>query len=114
MVQYYCQVENLFEVPPECFDPQPKVDSAIVRLQPHEQLPHVANDIEHLSRLVNLAFQQRRKTLRNTLKQLIDTETISSLPIDTGLRPENLSVSDYVNLSNILTSEEHTPKESDS
>ncbi len=104
MVQYYCAVENLFAVPPECFDPRPKVDSAIVRLQPHKTLPFVANDTDHLSHLVNIAFQQRRKTLRNTLKQLIDTETIDSLSIDTSLRPENLSVEDYVNLSNTLSS----------
>ncbi len=103
MVQYYCQVEHLFEVPPECFDPRPKVDSAIVRLQPYKTLPYVAKDIDQLSILVNTAFQQRRKTLRNTLKQLLDSDTIASLPIDTGLRPENLSVKDYVNLSNYLT-----------
>jgi 16S rRNA (adenine1518-N6/adenine1519-N6)-dimethyltransferase len=102
MVQYYCQVEHLFAVPPQCFDPQPKIDSAIVRLQPYSQLPYVANNIAHLSHLVNLAFQQRRKTLRNTLKQLVDNDTIASLSIDTGLRPENLSVEDYVNLSNTL------------
>jgi len=66
--------------------------------------PFVANDTDHLSHLVNIAFQQRRKTLRNTLKQLIDAETIDSLTIDTSLRPENLSVEDYVNLSNTLSS----------
>lgn len=102
MVQYYCQVEHLFDVPPESFNPQPKVDSAIVRLQPHQQLPYVANNFDHLNKLVNLAFQQRRKTLRNTLKQLVDSDTIDSLTIDTSLRPENLSVEDYVNLSNTL------------
>lgn len=102
MVQYYCEVENLFAVPPESFDPKPKVDSAIVRLQPHTELPYVADDVEHLGKLVNLAFQQRRKTLRNTLKQLIDSETIDTLDIDTRLRPENLSIQDYVDLSNTL------------
>jgi 16S rRNA (adenine1518-N6/adenine1519-N6)-dimethyltransferase len=102
MVQYYCQVEHLFTVPPECFNPQPKVDSAIVRLEPHTTIPYVAKNIKHLSHLVNLAFQQRRKTLRNTLKLMVDSDTIASLPIDTGLRPENLSVKDYVNLSNTL------------
>lgn len=102
MVQYYCQVEHLFAVPPECFNPQPKVDSAIVRLQPHKKIPYVANNMQHMSHLVNLAFQQRRKTLRNTLKRLVDNETIESLTIDTSLRPENLSVEDYVNLSNTL------------
>ena len=48
MVQYYCKVEYLFDVPPESFDPMPKVDSAIVRLEPHTTIPHVANDIDFL------------------------------------------------------------------
>jgi len=106
MVQYYCETEHLFAVPPECFDPQPKVDSAIVRLEPHTTLPHIADNVEHLSHLVNLAFQQRRKTLRNTLKQLIDKEVLDKLGeaigIDVSLRPENLSIKDYVTLSNTL------------
>jgi 16S rRNA (adenine1518-N6/adenine1519-N6)-dimethyltransferase len=107
MVQYYCRVEQLFAVPPESFDPQPKVDSAIVRLEPYDKIPYIANNIKHLSHLVNLAFQQRRKTLRNTLKQLVDSDTIDSLSIDTTLRPENLSVEDYVNLSNTLEGLSH-------
>ncbi len=102
MVQYFCQVENLFEVPPESFDPKPKVDSAIVRLQPYKTLPYVADNFDFFSHLVNTAFQQRRKTLRNTLKQIADSDTIASVNIDTGLRPENLSVKDYVELSNEL------------
>lgn len=110
MVQYYCQTECLFEVPPESFDPQPKVDSAIVRLQPYQTIPFIADNIQHLSQLVNLAFQQRRKTLRNTLKQLIDTDTIETLDINTRLRPENLSVEDYVNLSNTLVNIEKENK----
>ncbi|MGH1485789.1 MAG: 16S rRNA (adenine(1518)-N(6)/adenine(1519)-N(6))-dimethyltransferase RsmA [Cellvibrionaceae bacterium] len=100
MTQYYCQVDHLFGVPPECFSPRPKVDSAIVRLAPFNTLPFVANDKEHFSHLVNIAFQQRRKTLRNTLKQILSKEQIDLLPIDTSLRPEKLSVEDYVNLSN--------------
>ena len=103
MVQYYCQVEKLFLVPPECFNPAPKVESAVVRLQPYVAPPYIANDMNHFSQLVNIAFQQRRKTLRNTLKQLIDTDVIQTLTIDTSLRPENLSVKDYVDLSNTLT-----------
>jgi 16S rRNA (adenine1518-N6/adenine1519-N6)-dimethyltransferase len=102
MTQYYCQVDHLFGVPPECFSPRPKVDSAIVRLAPYESLPFIADDIEHFSQLVNLAFQQRRKTLRNTLKQMINKEQIDSLSIDVSLRPEKLSVRDYVNLSNTI------------
>ncbi len=102
MVQYYCRVDNLFLVPPTCFDPQPKVDSAIVRLTPHPQPPHPADNLKLFERLVNIAFQQRRKTLRNTLKQLAPVELIDQLDIDTKRRPENLSLQEFVELSNIL------------
>ena len=110
MAQYYCQADKLFEVPPNCFDPRPKVNSAIVRLTLHKPLPHIADDPNHLGRLVNCVFQQRRKTLHNALKPFLTSKaTISnatSLPIDTRLRPENLSVSDYVMLSNFLLSKD--------
>jgi len=102
MVQYYCSVENLFEVPPTAFDPAPKVDSAIVRLIPHKTLPFVANNIKTLEVLVNVAFQQRRKTIRNSLKQLLTLEQLESLPIDLSLRPEQISLREYVEISNLL------------
>ncbi len=102
MVQYYCQVENLFDVPPECFNPRPKVDSAIVRLVPYKSLPHPAKNVKLLERLVNTAFQQRRKTLRNALKQLLPAEAIEGLNIDTSVRPENISLAEYVALSDKL------------
>ena len=104
MVQYYCDVENLFEVPPTSFDPAPKVDSAIVRLVPYKDLPHKATNIKTLENLVNVAFQQRRKTLRNALKQLLTPDTIEQLPIDTSARAEDISLADYVATSNLLDS----------
>lgn len=102
MVQYYCAVEDLFDVPPTSFDPAPKVDSAIVRLTPHAQLPHVAINIKSLETLVNVAFQQRRKTLRNSLKQLLTAEQMESLPVNLQLRPEEISLPEYVAMSNLL------------
>lgn len=110
MVQYYCDVEQLFEVPPSAFDPAPKVDSAIVRLVPHRQLPYPAQHIATLERLVNVAFQQRRKTLRNALKQLLPVEMIDRLPVDTGLRPENISLAQFVELSNVIGDLDNIPK----
>ena len=104
MVQYYCAVENLFEVPPTSFDPAPKVDSAIVRLVPYQDLPHKATNIKTLEKLVNVAFQQRRKTLRNALKQLLAPEIIEQLPIDTSARAEEISLAEYVATSNLLDS----------
>lgn len=102
MVQYYCQVENLFLVPPESFDPQPKVDSAIVRLAPHKTLPHPTKCIKTLEKLVNTAFQQRRKTLRNSLKQLMPAGDIEALGIDTSVRPEKLTLGEFVAISDKL------------
>ncbi len=102
MVQYYCAVEDLFDVPPTSFDPAPKVDSAIVRLIPHKELPYIANNIKTLETLVNVSFQQRRKTLRNSLKQLLSMEQMESLPVDLSLRPEEISLPEYVAMSNLL------------
>lgn len=102
MVQYYCQVEDLFDVPPTSFDPAPKVDSAIVRLRPYKDLPLVANHFQTFEKLVNVAFQQRRKTLRNSLKQLISVEQMQSLDVDLSLRPEEISLAEYVAISNCL------------
>ena len=102
MVQYRCKVEKLFIVPPEAFDPQPKVESAIVRLTPYTELPFVAKDEKQMASLVTQAFSQRRKTLRNCLKTLLDTEQIESLGIDPKRRPETLSVEEFVNLANLL------------
>lgn len=103
MTQYHCRVDTLFEVPPHCFRPAPKVDSAIVRLSPYPKLPCPALDLAMLNRVVLAAFQQRRKTLRNTLKALISGDTIESLGINPSLRPENLSLMDYVRISDHLT-----------
>lgn len=99
MMQYACDVELLFKVPPGAFTPQPKVDSAIVRLTPHRTNPYGNVDQEALARVVKAAFSQRRKTLRNTLKEVFSAEQLATLPIDTGLRAENLSVADYVRLA---------------
>lgn len=102
MVQYFCQVEHLFNVPPECFTPAPKVDSAIVRLTPHQTLPYPAKDHQLLELLVREAFNQRRKTLRNTLKRLLSVEEIESVNVDSSLRPEQISLAEFVRLADQL------------
>ena len=98
------KTEYLFFVGPECFDPPPKVDSAILRISPWEEATDVANNEQHLSKIVAQAFSMRRKTLRNNLKKIIDTDQIKSLEIDPNLRAESLKVSDFVKLSNLFTS----------
>lgn len=103
MAQYHCQVDNLFEVPPEAFDPKPKVDSAIVRLVPHQQKPVIADNEKDLADLVRISFSQRRKTLRNNLKKTLPSDTIEAIGIDPGIRPEHLTLADFVKLANSYT-----------
>ncbi|GAB3260727.1 ribosomal RNA small subunit methyltransferase A [Chitinimonas naiadis] len=101
MLQYHFHMEKLLDVPPEAFNPPPKVDSAIVRMIPRPY-PLPASNVPALERLVAQAFGQRRKTLRNNLKGVVDDALFEQLGIDSSIRPENLSVHDYVRLSNAL------------
>ncbi len=103
MAQYFCQVQSLFDVPPTSFDPPPKVQSAIVRLVPHKVLPCKALDYKLLDRLVVAAFSQRRKTLRNTLRDWVTAEQFDALGIDPSARAETLSVKQFVEMANYLT-----------
>lgn len=107
MVQYFCQVEHLFNVSPECFSPAPKVDSAIVRLTPYQVLPYPAKSHQLLELVVREAFNQRRKTLRNTLKRLLSVDDIEKVNINSGLRPEQLTVAEFVRLADQLYMNQH-------
>ncbi len=102
MIQYYCETELVFEVPPESFDPIPKVMSAIVKLVPHEKPPVEIKDITQLNKIVTTAFSQRRKTIRNSLKTLISEEQISALDIDPTLRAEAITLTEFARLSQLL------------
>ncbi len=102
MVQYFCEAKNLFDVPPEVFSPPPKVMSAVVRLLPYQNKPYVAQDENLFSDIVRTAFNQRRKTIANSLKGKVTAEQLEMVNINTKSRAENLSVEDYVNLSNLI------------
>ena len=106
MVQYFCRVEHLFNVGPGAFNPAPKVDSAIVRLVPHSVLPHPAKDHQLLERVVREAFNMRRKTLRNTLKQLLTAEQIEAAGVDGSKRPEQLDLAAFVRLADQLADQQ--------
>ncbi|AOY89789.1 16S rRNA (adenine(1518)-N(6)/adenine(1519)-N(6))-dimethyltransferase [Marinobacter salinus] len=102
MAQYFCKVQPLFEVGPGAFRPAPKVDSAIVRLVPHETLPYPAKDLSTLQAVVRTAFNARRKTLRKALGGMVTVDQLQGLGIDDGLRPENLSLADFVRIADLL------------
>lgn len=101
MLQVRAQVSALFEIGPGAFSPPPKVDSAFVRLQPWDPSPYGIEDWSGFGLLVSRAFSQRRKTLRNSLRQILPTQTIEAAGIDPGARAEQLSVADFVTLANL-------------
>lgn len=107
MLQYRLQMDYLFTVPPEAFNPAPKVESAFVRCVPHTTLPFVATDEVLFAKVVLAAFGQRRKTLRNTLKGMLDDDGFTVLNINSQHRAENLSVADFVAIANHLAQISH-------
>lgn len=102
-VQQACRVTPVVNVPPGAFTPPPKVESAVVRLEPYRDSPTPVSDRQQLHALCLQAFNQRRKTIRNNLKGLLDEDALSSLGINPGARPETLSVADYCAMSNYLS-----------
>jgi 16S rRNA (adenine1518-N6/adenine1519-N6)-dimethyltransferase len=107
MLQYRFRVEKLFDVPAGAFRPAPRVNSAFVRLTPHAVLPALARDERVLAALVRKAFSQRRKTLRNALADYATGEELSALGLSPQLRPENLSLEDFVRLANAVAGRQH-------
>ena len=107
--QYYTAPELLFEVPPDCFIPAPKVTSAVVRMVPRPA-PAEVDDPEHFFRVVKAAFALRRKTLLNSLsanlggqytKQALSA-AIQACGLPAGIRGERLSIPQFAQLSRAL------------
>jgi 16S rRNA (adenine1518-N6/adenine1519-N6)-dimethyltransferase len=99
MLQHQCQTELLFIVPPEAFDPIPKVESAIVYLRPLTERIGGSIELKALHDIVTKAFNQRRKTIANTLKNMVSTDVIEAVGIVLEQRPETVSVEQFVALT---------------
>lgn len=107
-VQYRAECEFICDVPAQAFSPPPKVDSAVVRLQPRLVEP-LANDPKYLETLVKLGFSSKRKMLRNNLKSVVESDRLcvllEQLEINPQSRAEDLGVQQWVALSNLLSAE---------
>ena len=102
MLQYRFYMEKLLDVPPESFRPAPKVDSAIVRMIPLPAAQIVVRNEALFARIVGSAFGQRRKTLRNTLREFLDESGFADLGINPQLRAENLSVAEFAEITSYV------------
>lgn len=110
-VQYYAEPYLVANVPPNCFIPRPNVGSAVIRLTRHEQPPVQVADEKLMFRLIRAAFNQRRKTLANSLnnspelffpKEQIQ-EAIAALDVSPSVRGEALSLEQFAQLANLLS-----------
>jgi len=102
MTQFRCQVTPLFDVLPTSFSPVPRVSSSIVRLEPLKTPPADTGSFKNLQRVVIAAFSKRRKTLRNSLRELLTADEILAAGIDPGQRAEQLSLSQFAALARSL------------
>ncbi|GAA4358332.1 16S rRNA (adenine(1518)-N(6)/adenine(1519)-N(6))-dimethyltransferase RsmA [Kangiella marina] len=102
MTQYFCQTAMLFVVPPGAFSPAPKVDSAIVRLKPHDSIANPVQDTKLLSQIVTAAFNQRRKTIRNSLKDWLSADDFATIGLNATERAERLSLQDFITICHYL------------
>jgi 16S rRNA (adenine1518-N6/adenine1519-N6)-dimethyltransferase len=104
MLQAHCTVTPLFTVPPGAFRPPPKVDSAVVRLVPRDPARIGIADPARFAQVVRAAFGQRRKTLRNALKGVLDDISIAAAGVRPDARAEQLAVADFIRLANLPVS----------
>ena len=104
--QYYADIKMLFKIKNSCFKPAPKVDSCFIRLTMRSQAEKQASDEGFLFKLIQTAFQQRRKNIVNSLRAKVSKEkleeSLQALGIDPNARAENLTLSNYIDLSNRL------------
>ncbi len=100
MLQYYCEIKKIFNVSPHSFTPPPKVQSSIVHLIPHRTPPVEILNQNNFRTIVALAFSQRRKMLRNTLKTVFQAKEMESMGINPEARAETLTLEDFAVLAN--------------
>jgi 16S rRNA (adenine1518-N6/adenine1519-N6)-dimethyltransferase len=103
MLQYRFEMEKLLDVPASAFDPVPKVDSAVIRLTPLSPQPYVARDEAQFARVVAAAFSQRRKTVRNSLRALVEEAAFLELGISSTARAQELAVAQFVALADHIS-----------
>ena len=96
-IQARCRAEKLFDVKPNAFHPKPKVVSSVIKIRPKAPLDKTTDS--QLNQILILAFNQRRKKITNSLKEAFTGDEIKKLGIDPESRPENLTVDEYLRLS---------------
>ncbi len=103
-VQYYLEPEIMFSISRNCFSPAPKVDSSLLKMKVRKEYAVNVEDENFFFALIRAGFNKRRKTLRNSIGEIIPKQELENFfkkyGINKNIRPENLSLSDFANLAN--------------
>jgi 16S rRNA (adenine1518-N6/adenine1519-N6)-dimethyltransferase len=100
-VQYYCDVENVLNIPKNEFIPKPKIDSTVIKLTPKNRNEDI--NLSKFFKFIHICFSQRRKTIKNNLKHINNIEKIlEDLKIDTKTRPEQISIENFLSLFKMI------------
>lgn len=110
-VQYYARPEIIANVPPNCFMPRPNVGSAVIKLTRHEEVPVQVKDEKLMFKLIRAAFNQRRKTLQNSINNSTElslnkeqvVNALDSMGLSQTIRGEALSLQQFAELANLLS-----------
>lgn len=103
IMQSSYKVESLFDIAPHLFSPPPKVTSCFIHMLPDPVTPGKIHDRTLFNQLVKTAFQQRRKTIKNSLAKDVAERKLQQVDIDPRHRPQEISVRQYINLANLLS-----------
>jgi 16S rRNA (adenine1518-N6/adenine1519-N6)-dimethyltransferase len=102
ILQYFYAAEYLFEIPAEAFTPIPKITSALVRLTPKPKGSLSVKNIDSFEKIIKTAFQQKRKTLKNNFKGILNEDDFNNLSIAPNNRAEKISVCQFIKIENYL------------
>ena len=106
-VQYYAEIKKLFRIKNTAFWPAPKIQSCFIKMIPFKEAPFKTLDERFLFKVIQKAFNQRRKTIRNSLSKLIDKENLlpalKTLHISPQSRAENLSLQDFIDIADLIS-----------
>lgn len=102
MIQSYYDATQLLDIPPCMFTPPPKVQSSFIRMVPNEKYSKLIKNRKLFKKIIDSAFNQRRKTIKNSLTNIATSTELESAGINPNIRPQEISIQQYISLSNQL------------
>ena len=102
MLQYFFEIDLLFDIQPESFSPSPKVTSSLVRLIQKKNYKNKVKNINNFEKLLKTSFAQKRKTIKNNLKSMLNDNDLNILGVNPQDRAEMLTLSDFVRIENYI------------